>query len=122
MSWLAGGAAFSTRGGGGGKSEGGAAPAGDTKGLAAQAKPIVEHDRLERVDEVPCRGVDLGKVLNCPIGLHREFDHVDIENLAALDEHASADHDAVDAGTVLHEHDVKERLVERHIVDVGQVE
>ena len=58
----------------------------------------------------------------CAASVGGELAHIDADDLAVLHDHPAPNHDAVDAGGILAEHDVEQGLIQGNIVDAGQIE
>ena len=90
--------------------------------VVAEAAAEVRHDRLEALGETAGVGVERAEALHRGRGLSRERRAIDPDGAAAGDHELAADQHAVDGAAVLGEHDLVGRVVERHEIDVIEVE
>ena len=90
--------------------------------VVGEAAAEVRDDGLDALGEAPGVGVERGQALHRGLCLCRECDAVDADGTAACDHKLAADQHLVDGAAVLGEHDLVGGVVERHEIDVVEVE
>ena len=78
-------------------------------------------ERLQLFGEGACRRVRGVQAFRRRGSFAAQLLFIDCRQPPVIEHQASADHDAVDGGAVLGEHDLRHEVVARHVIDVAEI-